>query len=160
MPLSSRTRPSSPKSPRARAREPGNGEDCQSGTDPGIRWVAGLVGRNKALAVDRMGDTAAENSAREQAVKIDPTLALAQNQLGYLASQTGDSSSAERHFRLAVEAAPEYTDPRVNLAATLGMEDRFPNALQAVDKALQLDAHNTSAQQLRQALTTASKTQH
>ena len=113
-----------------------------------------------ALALERMGDTAAEKSALEQAVKIDPTLALAQNQLGYLASQTGDSSSAERHFRLALEAAPEYADAWVNLAATLGMEDRFPDALRAVDKALQLDAHNSNAQQLRQALTTASKTQH
>lgn len=113
-----------------------------------------------ALALDRMGDTAAENSALEQAVKIDPDLALAQNQLGYLASQAGDSSSAERYFRLAVEAAPEYTDAWVNLAATLGMEDRFPEALHAVDKALQLDAYNTGAQQLREALTTASKTQH
>ena len=113
-----------------------------------------------ALALDRMGDTAAEDTALEQAVKIDPTLALAQNQLGYLASQTGDSPSAERYYRLAVEAAPEYTNAWVNLAATLGMEDRFPEALQAVDKALQLDPHNTSAQQLRQALTSAGKTQH
>ena len=112
-----------------------------------------------ALALDRLGDTAAEDTELEQAVKIDPGLALAQNQLGYLASQTGDSSSAERYFRLAVEAAPEYTDAWVNLAATLGMESRFPEALQAVDKALQLDPHNTGAQQLRQALTPANKTQ-
>ncbi len=112
-----------------------------------------------ALALDRMGDTAAEDAALEQAVKIDPSLALAQNQLGYLASQTGDSSSAERYFRLAVEAAPEYTDGWVNLAATLGMESRFPEAEQAVDRALELDPNNTGARQLRQALTTAHKTQ-
>jgi tetratricopeptide (TPR) repeat protein len=113
-----------------------------------------------ALALDRMGDTAAEDTELQQAVKTDPSLALAQNQLGYLASQTGDSSSAERYYRLAVEAAPEYSDAWVNLAATLGMENRFPEALQAVDKALKLDPHNASAQQLRQALTTANKTQH
>jgi Flp pilus assembly protein TadD len=113
-----------------------------------------------ALALDRMGDTAAEDTALEQAVTLDPALALAQNQLGYLASRAGDSSSAERYYRLAVEAAPEYTDAWVNLAATLGMENRFPEAMQAVDKAIQLDAHNIGAQQLRQALTTANKAQH
>jgi Flp pilus assembly protein TadD len=113
-----------------------------------------------ALALDRIGDTAAEDTELEEAVKIDPVLALAQNQLGYLASQTGDSSSAERYFRLAVEAAPEYTDAWVNLAATLGMEERFPEALQAVDKALKLDPHHTGAQQLRQALTASNKTQN
>ena len=105
-----------------------------------------------ALALDRMGDTAAERLELEKAVQFDPTLALAQNQLGYLASQAGDSVSAERYYRSAVDSAPEYTEGWINLAATLGMEGRLPEAQQAVGKALELDPHNTNAQQLRQAL--------
>src|ERR1700739_3433031 len=35
------------KGPRAKAREPGKCDDPRSGTDPGIRWVPGLVGRNR-----------------------------------------------------------------------------------------------------------------
>jgi Flp pilus assembly protein TadD len=105
-----------------------------------------------ALALDQTGDTAAERTALEQAVKMDPTLALAQNQLGYLASREGDSATAEQHFRLAVGAAPGYTEAWVSLAATLGMESRFSEAQQAVGTALQLDPHNEQALHLRQEL--------
>lgn len=107
-----------------------------------------------ALALDRTGDTTAERAALEQAVKIDPTLALAQNQMGYLASRSGgDLTSAEERFRRAVTAAPGYTEAWVNLAATLGMESRFPEAQQAIASALHLDPRNAQALQLRQALT-------
>jgi Flp pilus assembly protein TadD len=88
----------------------------------------------------------------EQAVKIDPSLALAQNQLGYLASRSGDSAAAEEHFRMAVSASPGYTEAWVSLAATLGMESRFREAQKAVETALQLDPHNENAIHLRQEL--------
>ncbi len=104
------------------------------------------------LAIDQTGDTAAERTVLEQAVKIDPTLALAQNQLGYLSSRSGDSAAAEEHFRMAVSAAPGYTEAWVSLAATLGMESRFQEAQKAVETALQLDPHNENALHLRQEL--------
>ncbi|MGH9529816.1 MAG: tetratricopeptide repeat protein [Terriglobales bacterium] len=108
-----------------------------------------------AMALDRTGDIKAERSALEQAIKIDPKLAVAQNQLGYLLSQDGDPASAEEHFRLAVQAAPGYTQAWVSLAATLGMESRFPEAQEALASALRLDPQNTQALQLRKDLTAA-----
>ena len=108
-----------------------------------------------AMALDRVGDTAAERTTLEQAIKIDPGLAIAQNQLGYLDSVGGDAASAEQHFRLALQAVPGYVQAWVSLAATLGMETRFPEAQEAVGNALRLDPQNTQALQLRQDLTAA-----
>jgi Tfp pilus assembly protein PilF len=105
--------------------------------------------------LDRTGDITAESTALQQAVKIDPNLAVAHNQIGYLASRNGDSASAEEHFRLAIRAAPGYTQAWVSLAATLGMESRFPEAQEAIASALRLDPQNSEALQLRKDLTAA-----
>jgi Flp pilus assembly protein TadD len=104
------------------------------------------------MALDRMNDTGAEQTALQEAIKIDPTFALAHNQIGYLASRDGDFASAEEHFRLAVQAAPGYTEAWVNLAAALGMESRFSEALDAVANAIKLDPRNDQARQVRQKL--------
>jgi len=108
-----------------------------------------------AMALDRTGATEEEHTVLEQAVKIDPDFALAQNQLGYLASRGGDTASAEEHFRQAVRASPGYTQAWVSLAATLGMESRFPEAQEAIASALRLDPNNSEAQQLRKDLAAA-----
>lgn len=108
-----------------------------------------------ALALDKSGDLNAEKSELEKALQIDPKLALAENQLGYLASRAGDSASAEQHFRQAVQAAPAYAEAWVNLAATLGMESRIPEAQQAVAQALKVDPKNSAALQLQQDLKAA-----
>ena len=108
-----------------------------------------------ALALESMGDTANERTVLERVIKVDPTFALAQNQLGYLDTKTGDSAAAEEHFRLAVQAAPGYTQAWISLAATLGMENRFPEAQEAVASALKLEPNNSAALQLRKDLTAA-----
>jgi Flp pilus assembly protein TadD len=108
-----------------------------------------------AMAMDRTGDTAGEHRALDQAVQIDPTLTLAQYRLGYLASQNGDPATAEAHFRIAVHDAPDFTQAWVSLAATLGSESRFPEAKEAIDRALRLDPHNTDALQLSQMIKAA-----
>lgn len=108
-----------------------------------------------AIALEATGDTAAERGALERAVKVDPAFALAQDQLGYLASKDGDTASAEQHFRLAVQAAPGYTQAWISLAATLGMQSRFSDAQEAVATALKLEPANSEALQLRKDLNTA-----
>lgn len=101
-----------------------------------------------AVALHRKGDTAGEREQLEQAVKLDPKLAAAQNALGFLLSRSGDPDGAIQHFRLAVQAAPEWTEAWINLAATLAMDAHFPEAKQAVAKALQLDPGNAQAKEL------------
>lgn len=108
-----------------------------------------------AVALDLRGDIAGERAALEKAIALNPNLAVAQNQLGFLDSKSGDAAEAEKHFREAVRAAPEFTEAWVNLAATLGLESRFPEAQQAVTSALELDPKNPQALLLRDTLAKA-----
>ncbi len=87
-----------------------------------------LLNFKLSVALDKTGDMAGERAALEKAIQIDPDMAIAHNQLGYLASRAGDSAAAEEHFRQAVGAAPAYTEAWINLAATLGMESKFGEA--------------------------------
>lgn len=114
-----------------------------------------LIGYRLATTLDQAGDTEGEHAVLEQVVAIDPTIALAQNQLGYLDSRRGDYASAEAHFRQAVTSAPQFTQAWISLAATLGTESKFPEAQQALADALRLDPENTEARQLSHDLTTA-----
>ena len=118
-----------------------------------------LLNYKLALALDKMGDTSEERAALNKATEIDPDLAAAQHQLGYLASLEGDVSAAESHFRLALRAAPGYTQAWISLAATLAMQSRFSEAQEAVAVALRLDPQNASALELRRELA-AGQSQH
>jgi tetratricopeptide (TPR) repeat protein len=105
-----------------------------------------------ALAMERDGDSKGERDQLEQAVKLDPKLAGAQNALGYLLSRGGDADGAVAHFKLAVEAAPGWTEAWINLAAELAAGSHFSEARQAVDRALELDPGNAQAKELRDQL--------
>jgi len=114
-----------------------------------------LLNFKLSVALDKTGDMAGERAALEKAIQIDPDMAIAHNQLGYLASRAGDSAAAEEHFRRAVGAAPAYTEAWINLAATLGMEFKFAEAQKAVASALRLEPTNSQAQKLQQDLMAA-----
>lgn len=108
-----------------------------------------------SVALEKVGDTAAERDALQKAVQIDPRMAIAHRQLGYLASTTGDFAAAEEQFRAAVRAAPGYTEAWINLAATLGTESRFREAQEAVQRALEIDPRNANALALQKDLANA-----
>jgi tetratricopeptide (TPR) repeat protein len=114
-----------------------------------------LLGYKLSVALDQAGDPDGEQSILEQVIALDPTFALAQNQLGYLESRHGNYSDAESHFRDAVTAAPGFTQAWISLAATLGMESKFPEARQAVASALRLEPKNAEALQLSHDLAAA-----
>ena len=116
-----------------------------------------LLNYKLSVALDRVGDTAAEREALEKAIQIDPSMAVAHHQLGYLASTSGDFPGAEAQFREAVAAAPIYTDAWISLAATLGMESRYSEAQQAVQRALEIDPHNENAKNLQKDLANAAR---
>jgi tetratricopeptide (TPR) repeat protein len=103
-------------------------------------------------ALDRLHDDAGEEAELQQAIRLDPNLAEAQNQLGYLAARGGDPARAETFFRAAVQASPSYVVAWVNLAATLASEEKWTEAKQAVDRALTIDPDNAAARQLNQAV--------
>ena len=112
-----------------------------------------------ALVLGDLNDTKGERAELEQAVMADPGFALGQYQLGYLASRDGDLSGAEQRLRLAIRASPGYVKAWLALAATLAMESRFPDALEAVDRALKIAPENNEALELRKSLA-ASQAQH
>ena len=108
-----------------------------------------------AVALDQIGDVPGETAALEKAIQLNPGLAVAHNQLGFLASKQGDPIAAEKHFREAVRAAPGFAEAWVNLAATLGLQSRFTEADAAVGSALKLDPKNPQALLLRETLAKA-----
>ena len=108
-----------------------------------------------SIALDKVGDFAAERDALQKAVQIDPKMAIAHRQLGYLAFNDGNFTTAEEQFREAVQAAPAFTDAWISLAATLATESRRPEALEAVHHALEIDPHNANALALQKDLAAA-----
>jgi tetratricopeptide (TPR) repeat protein len=99
-------------------------------------------------ALHQAGDVDGERAQLEEAVKLDPHLAGAQNELGYLLSRSGDAVGAAEHFRMAVQAAPAWTEAWINLAAVLAESAHFPEARNAVAKALELEPANAQAREL------------
>ena len=105
-----------------------------------------------AKALEKTNDLAEEKIALQRAVELNPNLAEAENQLGYLLVRSGDSAQAESCFRAATHASPSYVGAWINLAATLAGEARWQEAKQASDRALEIDPDNTGARQLSQAI--------
>ena len=105
-----------------------------------------------SIALHQAGDLTGEREQLEQAVKLDPMLAGAQNQLGYVLSRGGDAAGAIEHFRKAVEAAPAWSEAWINLAAELAVGAQFAEAREAVEKALALDPANAQAKELSEQL--------
>jgi Flp pilus assembly protein TadD len=104
------------------------------------------------MALDKLGDTVNERLALEQTIQIDPNMAEAQNQLGYLALRAGETNSAEEHFRMAVHVSPGFAKAWVNLAATMYLESKLSEAKEAVERALQVEPDNLQAQKLNRVL--------
>ena len=112
----------------------------------------GLLQYQFAMALDEAKDTADERAALQKAVTLDPTFALATNQLGYVQLQGGEAPAAAANFRRAVQSAPEFTEAWINLAATLATEAKFSEAQEAVRTALKLEPANPRALELEEKL--------
>ena len=103
-----------------------------------------------AMALDKIGDHAGERAALEKAVALDPHMAIAQNQLGYLDSSESNTDAAIHHFSLAVQADEGFTKAWLNLAASFSLESKWPEARSALNHVLELDSSNASARTLLQ----------
>jgi tetratricopeptide (TPR) repeat protein len=108
-----------------------------------------------AKALEKLNDVAGETNELERAIQLDPKLAEAQNQRGYVAARSGDSTHAEAFFRAASQASPSYVVAWVNLAATLASEAKWHEARKALDRALEIDPDNVEARRLGEAVAAA-----
>ncbi|HEX4066897.1 MAG TPA: tetratricopeptide repeat protein [Acidobacteriaceae bacterium] len=103
-----------------------------------------------AMALDKSGDRPGERAALQQALRLDPKMAIAQNQLGYLDASEGNTDAAVSEFQLAVQADPGFTKAWLNLAASLCLQSKWPEARQALHHLLDLDPENAGAKALLQ----------
>lgn len=109
-----------------------------------------LLAYKLAMALDKTGDLAGERTALEQAIKDNPQMAVAQNQLGYLDFSAGNTESAVRQFQSAVQADPGFTKAWMNLAAALCVQSKWEDARSALGHVLELDPGSAPAHQLIQ----------
>jgi tetratricopeptide (TPR) repeat protein len=114
-----------------------------------------LLAYKLAKALDKTKDIVAERAALQHAIELNPNLVEAQNQMGYLASRSGDDVQAESYFRAAIHASPSYLPAWINLAATLAGEEKWQDAKQALAHALEIDPNSSEAHRLDQVIAAA-----
>ena len=119
--------------------------------DPGNALVAYKL----AMALGKSGDISGEQTTLERCIVLNPSLAEAQNQLGYLAVRRGDTAQAESYYQAAVRASPSYVVAWINLAAALASDARWREAKDSLSHALAIDPGNAKARQLGQAIAAA-----
>jgi tetratricopeptide (TPR) repeat protein len=103
-------------------------------------------------AQDKTKDFAGEKTSLERTIQLNPNLAEAQNQMGYLAARAGNLVEAEDYFRAAVRVSPSNIVSWINLAATLAGDEKWQDAKQALSNAIEIDPDSAQARQLEQAL--------
>jgi tetratricopeptide (TPR) repeat protein len=92
-----------------------------------------------AVVHDRRPDGKAEAEMHiEEALRLRPDDALANNNYGYQLAEKGDWKGAERHYRIAVKSRPGFAEAHYNLGVALGMLKRAPEAEAALREALRL----------------------
>ena len=100
---------------------------------------------NLSLALDRMGDLAAEKKELLKAVELDPHFSVAQNQLGLLALSAGQKTEAELRLKKALEAEPNFAEAQSNLAVLYSQIGRLPEAASLFQQAIKNDPKYTKA---------------
>jgi len=106
--------------------------------DPKLRY-------NLSLALDRMGDFAAERKELERAVELDPKLAVAQNQLGLLALRSGQQAEAEQRFKKVLAIDPKFAEAQSNLGVLYSQQGKNGEAASLFQQALKNDPRYTKA---------------
>jgi Flp pilus assembly protein TadD len=114
-----------------------------------------LLAYKLGKTLEKIHDDAGERAALQRSIELNPQLAEAQSQLGYLLLHNGETAQAEEHFRAAVHASPFYTVAWINLAAALASEARWQQAKEALGNALEIDPDNAKARQLKLAIAQA-----
>jgi tetratricopeptide (TPR) repeat protein len=100
---------------------------------------------NLSLALDQLGDRAAEHQELEKAIRLDPDLAVAHNQLGALALQSNRTSEAEQEFKKAIASDPRYADAQNNLGVLYNREGKDQDAATLYQQAIESDPKYTKA---------------
>jgi len=100
---------------------------------------------NLSLALDRIGDFSEEQKELERTVELDPTIAVAQNQLGLFALRNGQQTTAEKFFKKALAIDPTFSEAQTNLGALFSQQGKNREATQLFQQAIENNAKNFKA---------------
>lgn len=105
--------------------------------------------RGIKLAAD--GDVKGAIAIHEEALRRDPTLAQAHENLITLYGRAGNWAKAEEHYKALVATRPNADEAHYNYGVLLGMQERWDEAAQAYRKAIAANplharAHNNLGQ--------------
>jgi tetratricopeptide (TPR) repeat protein len=100
---------------------------------------------NLAAAYRTMGRLHEARIVLEEALQIDRRFAIGHNNLGNVLLDIGDRDGAKRAYERAVVAQANYAEPVAGLARIAEEEHRLDDARRLAERALSLQAGNTSA---------------
>ena len=86
-----------------------------------------------------------EREVLQQAIQLDPTLAAAHNQLGFLSLQAGQDADAERELKAAIALDPQYAEAQGNLGVLYGQQGKNNQAEQLFRQATENDPQYAQA---------------
>jgi Tfp pilus assembly protein PilF len=89
-------------------------------------------------------DFAAAGQSLRQALALDPLLAEAHANLGYVCDLLGDTAQAEGHFHRAIALAPGNATVHLNLGALLALQKRHAEAQACYAAALALEPQSSA----------------
>lgn len=104
---------------------------------------------NLAAAYRTMGRLHEARIVLEEALQIDRRFAIGHNNLGNVLLDIGDRDGAKRAYERAVVAQANYAEPVAGLARIAEEEHRLDDARRLAERALSLQAGNTSAAMTR-----------
>lgn len=105
-------------------------------------YYLGRIARNQQQLEEARAEFLADQA-------ISPDTAFDAEQLGDLSAAAGDARTAERYYTEALRLQPQLITASYGLAKTLRAEGRFTDALNEVDRAIQIDGQSQSLHYLR-----------
>lgn len=109
------------------------------------RTILGEILVNYGNALMAAGRPADATSRYEEALRVDPSLAVAAFNLGCVLMDTGQLPEAATRFEQALRANPDYTPAHNNLGSVLLRQGRTAEALTHYEAALRLERGSAKA---------------
>lgn len=98
-----------------------------------------------AYAMVLKGNTAEGIANYEKALQLNPTNAVAVNNMGQIYFDKKDYKKAEELYRKAISLDPKFADAYFNLGSTLGTIGDFPGSVASFKKTIEFDPENAKA---------------
>jgi tetratricopeptide (TPR) repeat protein len=100
---------------------------------------------NLTVALDKLGEFAAEQKELEKIIAQDPDLAVAQSQLGLLALRNGHTAEAELRFKKALAIDPAFAEAQNSLGVLYGQQGKNAEAASLFRQAMKNDPQYAQA---------------